>query len=64
MADTITITKDQYDDAVIRVLIQIAEAPVLEGAGKVVFPMLGIDVAGRLRRILFGEFAEEEKTEE
>ena len=65
--DSITITKEQYDDAVRETMTDILNDPRIEGGmSKLLIPLTGATFAGQMREKLFGKPDDEteEKTED
>ena len=53
------ITREEFDNAVIEVIVDMVNEEVLEGTAKLIVPMTGSMFASKMRRILFGENQEE-----
>lgn len=61
--DSITITKEQYDDAVHETMTDILNDPRIEGGmSKLLIPLTGVAFAGQMREKLFGK--PDDETEE
>ena len=61
--DSITITKEQYDDAVRETMTDILNDPRIEGGmSKLLIPLTGATFAGQMREKLFGK--PDDETEE
>lgn len=62
--DSITITKEQYDDAVRETMKDILNDPRIEGGmSKLLIPLTGMTFAGQMREKLFGK-PDDDETEE
>lgn len=62
--DSITITKEQYDDAVRETMTDILNDPRIEGGmSKLLIPLTGAAFAGHMREKLFGK-PDDHETEE
>ena len=61
--DSTTITKEQFDNAVVETMNELVDDPRIEGMSKLLIPLTGMALAGHMREKLFGK-PDDNETEE